>query len=61
MILIEKLNQKLQSNLKPINHESLNKTFVGYSNLYQQSVFVKQFAKEQGCYTEETVTRQMND
>ena len=61
MILLEKLNQKLQSNLKPIDHESLNKTFVGYSNLYQQSIFVKQFAKKQGCYTEETVTRQMND
>ncbi|MBI1699579.1 hypothetical protein HYQ59_0925 [Lactobacillus crispatus] len=57
MILLE----KLQSNLKPIDHESLNKTFVGYSNLYQQSIFVKQFAKKQGCYTEETVTRQMND
>lgn len=61
MILIEKLNQKLQSNLKPIDHESLNKTFIGYSNLYHESVFVKPFAKEQGCYTEEIVTKQMND
>ena len=46
MILIEKLNQKLQSNLKPIDHESLNKTFIGYSNLYHESVFVKQLDRK---------------
>ncbi|MDN6008724.1 MAG: hypothetical protein L0I05_05995, partial [Lactobacillus sp.] len=61
MTLVEKLNQELHSNLKPINHESLNKTFVGYSNLYKQSIFVKQFAKRQGDYTEEMVTNQLND
>lgn len=59
--IIDQLNRRLKSDLHEINHESLNSTFVGYSNLYRQSIFVKQFAKEQGYYTEKMVTNQLND
>ena len=59
--IINQLNRRLKSDLHEINHESLNSTFVGYSNLYRQSIFVKQFAKEQGYYTEKMVTNQLND
>ena len=59
--IINKLNSWLKSDLHEINHESLNSTFAGYSNLYRQSIFVKQFAKEQGYYTEKMVTNQLND
>ena len=59
--IIEQLNKRLKADLHAINHESLNSTFVGYSNLYRQSIFVKQFAKEQAYYTEKMVTKQLND
>ena len=35
--IINQLNRRLESDLHEINHESLNSTFVGYSNLYRQS------------------------
>ena len=59
MTIEKKLNNYLQGELKPISHKSLNRTFIGYSNLFQQKVFVKQFAKKQGWYTEKKVTEQM--
>ena len=61
MTIEKKLNNYLQGELKPISHKSLNRTFIGYSNLFQQKVFVKQFAKKQGWYTEKKVTEQLND
>lgn len=61
MTIEKKLNNYLQDELKPISHKSLNRTFIGYSNLFQQKVFVKQFAKKQGWYTEKKVTEQLND
>lgn len=61
LAIIDQLNRKLQANLTPINHESLNHTFVGYSHLFHQSIFVKQFAKKQAYITEKNVTDQLND
>lgn len=59
--IIDQLNKRLKSDLHAINHESLNRTFVGYSNLYRQSIFVKQFAKKQAYYTEKMVTNQLSN
>lgn len=59
--IIDQLNNRLEVDLQPIDHESLNSTFVGHSNLYHQSIFVKQFGKEQAYYTEKLVTKQLND
>lgn len=59
--IIDQLNQRLQADLRLINHESLNNTFVGYSQLFQQSIFVKQFVKKQAYLTEKNVTNQLND
>lgn len=61
LAIIDQLNKKLKANLKPINHESLNHTFVGYSHLFHQSVFVKQFTKKQAYITEKNITSQLND
>lgn len=59
--IINQLNQQLQADLQLINHKSLNNTFVGYSQLLQQSIFVKQFVKKQAYLTEKNVTNQLND
>ena len=34
MTIEKKLNNYLQGELKPISHKSLNRTFIGYSNLF---------------------------
>lgn len=53
--IIDQLNQRLLADLQLINHKSLNNTFVGYSQLFKQSIFVKQFVKKQGYLTEKTL------
>ena len=40
------LQEKLKATLTQITHESLNSTFVGYSELYKQVIFVKVFFQE---------------
>lgn len=61
MDFFDNLEQKLNATLQPINHESLNKTFVGYSKYYQKNIFVKVFKQEQKFYTEKMVSEELND
>ena len=46
------LQEKLKATLTQITHESLNSTFVGYSELYKQVIFVKVFSQEGKFLTE---------
>ncbi|WP_158593141.1 hypothetical protein [Lactobacillus sp. ESL0233] len=50
------LEQRLQAKLRVISHQSFNRTFVGFSQQYQQSVFVKVFLQERNWLTEKAVT-----
>lgn len=61
MDFFDNLKRKLNATLQPINHESLNKTFVGYSKYYQKNIFVKAFKQEQKFYTEKMVNEELND
>lgn len=54
------LQEKLKATLTQITHESLNSTFVGYSELYKQVIFVKVFSQEGKFLTEKTVNEQLN-
>ena len=54
------LQEKLKATLTQIMHESLNSTFVGYSELYKQVIFVKVFSQEGKFLTEKTVNEQLN-
>ncbi|KRL63027.1 phosphotransferase [Lactobacillus psittaci] len=61
MTILESLNDQINGNLTPINHESLNDTFVGYSNKYHASVFVKVFNSRAKFKTEKQVTKQLSN
>lgn len=54
------LQKKLKATLTQITHESLNSTFVGYSELYKQVIFVKVFSQEGKFLTEKAVNEQLN-
>ncbi|RMC47987.1 hypothetical protein [Lactobacillus sp. ESL0225] len=54
------LEQRLQAKLRVISHQSFNRTFVGFSQQYQQSVFVKVFLQERNWLTEKAVNEQLN-
>ena len=45
MTIEKKLNNYLQGELKPISHKSLNRTFIGYSNLFQPCFLANCFTK----------------
>lgn len=54
------MQTKLAAQLTPINHESLNRTFFGYSQKYCQKIFVKVFSQESKFLTEKAVNEQLN-
>lgn len=60
MNLKQILQTKLAAQLTPINHESLNHTFFGYSQKYCQKIFVKVFTQEGKFLTEKAVNEQLN-
>ncbi|MDF7639881.1 aminoglycoside phosphotransferase family protein [Lactobacillus sp. ESL0791] len=61
MELKQTLNEKLRASLTPTNHKSLNSTFVGDSQIYQQRIFVKVFAQARKLYAEKMVNQELND
>ncbi|KJY57287.1 Kae1-associated kinase [Lactobacillus kimbladii] len=56
----EILQEKLKVTLTQITHQSLNSTFVGYSEIYKQVIFVKVFSQEGKFLTEKAVNQQIN-
>lgn len=61
MNIIRILNNRLNSNLTPTNHESFNSTFFGNSNKYNRNVFVKVFDSVNKFNTENLITQQLSD
>ncbi|MBA1394129.1 hypothetical protein EQ500_09695, partial [Lactobacillus sp. XV13L] len=58
--LKQALDRTLSAQLVPIDHESLNSTFVGYSQKHKQQIFVKVFLQRQKLVTEKAVNVQLN-
>ena len=56
----EILQERLKANLTQITHQSLNSTFVGYSEICKQVIFVKVFSQEGKFLTEKAVNEQLN-
>lgn len=54
------LQKKLAAELTQITHQSLNRTFAGYSNAMQQQVFIKVFTQKIKFMTEKTVNQELN-
>lgn len=59
----EFLEAEFGAELQPTGHQSLNRTYVGYSKKWQQRIFVKVFAstEEQKWLTESQINQQLND
>ncbi|GLB46296.1 hypothetical protein WR164_02750 [Philodulcilactobacillus myokoensis] len=63
MKLLPMINQRLNADMKPIHHASLNEMMVGYSQQFHQRVFVKIFNEDHKSkfMTETKVNQQLND